>query len=106
MYTIFIEYKVHITSKKQYFQDSLQITRSLKSGNMPQSQALEATDQPNLFVEILQVDQLDTYHKWKEMLKEGDVNFPWEPIMKHIVGGRKKFNMWAFQPVPLSAYAT
>lgn len=105
MYTIFIEYKIHATSKKQYFQDRPLITKRLKKEGLPHTQALEATDQFNLFVEVLQMDQLGTYNKWKEMHKEGDINFPWEPMMKHIVGGRAKFNMWAFQPVPLSAYA-
>lgn len=106
MYTIFIEYKIQMGYKKQYLQARQHIDQLLKSQNITGFQVMEATDQPDLFVEMIQIDHLDSYKRWKQMIKDKDSSLPWEPIMNYIVGGRTKFNMWSFQPIPLSAYAT
>jgi hypothetical protein len=104
MYTIFIEYKIYPHAKKNFLLDLQSVLEQLNHKEVQEYQILEAVDQPDLYVETMKVANLDIYHKWKQMLSTEDVTLPWTPIMKHIVGGRKKFHMWSFQPSPLLAY--
>jgi hypothetical protein len=104
MYTIFIEYKIFPHAKKKFLGDIQSVQEMLKSEEIQEYQILEAVDQPDLFVETMKVGTLETYREWKKMLNTEDLAFPWAPILQHIVGGRKKFNMWSFQSIPLIAY--
>jgi hypothetical protein len=104
MYTIFIEYKIFPHAKKNFLRDQQLVYRQLKNEDVQEHHMLEAVDQPDLFVETMKVAALETYREWKQMLSAEDLTFPWDPIMQHIVGGRKKFHMWSFQSIPLTAY--
>jgi hypothetical protein len=104
MYTIFIEYKIFPHAKTYFLLDLQSVQEKLKREEVQEYQLLEAVDQPELFVETMKVVTLETYRDWKQLLTTEDSAFPWAPIMQHIVGGRKKFHMWSFQSIPLTAY--
>jgi hypothetical protein len=101
MQTIFIEYRIHETTKSGFLQDIPFVLSALKDEQITGYKLLEATDQPHLYVETFEIGSINTYKKWKQMLISSDPDLPWEPVMKYIVGGRKKFNMWSFSPIPL-----
>jgi|GEM_PF-3388267 len=101
MITVFIEYKIFETSKSIFFQERKFVQAELKKYEISQYQFLEAIDQPFLYVESFKIPNIEIYQQWKLALEEQSGQLPWEPIIKYIAGGRKKFNMWAFRAVPL-----
>lgn len=103
MYTIFIEYKINPCLKQEYIAIHRQIQENIKqTSGVTHYSWKKAVDQDLLFVESIEVNSIELYHEWKRMLKADDSRFPWRPIMHTTVEGRQKFNIWAFEAVPLS----
>ncbi|WP_025026985.1 hypothetical protein [Caldalkalibacillus mannanilyticus] len=102
MPTLFIEYKIHDELKPMFLQERAFVASQIRELGIHQYQVLEAVDQPFLYVESLELPSLELYHQWKKELEEEDPALPWNPILRYVVGGRKKFHMWAFSPLPLS----
>jgi hypothetical protein len=104
MFTIFIEYKLHEFSKLNYKRDIALVSNQLKKEKgIVKHQLLEATDQNDLMVETIYIHSRELYDTWKDMLQSDDPSFPWHPILKYVIGGKKKFNMWAFTELPLTS---
>lgn len=97
MYTIFIEYKVNQSYISEYNQAIQKVQQLLKEEQITSYKRYVATDQGPLYVEMLQVKSLSLYHKWREMMRNEDVHFPWNKISPYILGGITKFNMWSFE---------
>lgn len=97
-YTIFIEYKIKPESRQAYLDEVKKIRERLPASQLIQYEQLEATDQENLFVEWLKMDTLEHYHGWKKELSGENPDVPWNSIFPYIIGGKEKFNIWAFQP--------
>jgi hypothetical protein len=103
MFTIFVEYKLNEFSKPNYTRDIALVSQLLKKEQgIVKHQLLEATDQNDLMVETIHIHSRELYDKWKDMLQSDNPAFPWHPILKYIIGGKKKFNMWAFRELPLT----
>lgn len=96
-YTIFIEYKLDPKYRTAYLQELKNIKPNLPETALLAYEQLEATDQENLFVERLEMNTLEYYLAWKKQLVQEETSLPWSPIFPYIIGGKIKFNMWAFQ---------
>lgn len=101
MITIFIEYKVEQGVRNDYLLSMDLVQERLQAVGVQAYQFLEATDQENLYVETFQLDGEELYHRWKQEISAGEDTTPWSPIFPYIKGGKGRFNMWSFKPVPI-----
>jgi len=100
MFTLFIEYRVEPEQLESYKNQLTKVREKLLQYKVVNYQVLEAVDQPYLFVEQLQLgEDLELYRSWKEALSKQEEAHPWQELWSTIVGGKEKFNMWAFKPI-------
>lgn len=104
MYTIFIEYRVFSHAVSDFLKAHYSSVQKQASSLGKSYRFLKGTDQQDIFVEMLQLESLQSYELWKKQLQEEDSALPWHPILPYIIGGSAKFNMWAFKEPALSEY--
>jgi hypothetical protein len=105
MITVFAEYKVMQTRQREYLLAMQHTSEQLrKHPSVLAYQLKEAVDQPDLFVEVMEIADLNVYHEWKKQLAAAPDESPWSGIFPYLYGGRAKFHLWAFQEVPVAKY--
>jgi hypothetical protein len=91
--TVFIEYKVDGQKRNRFLERLASMPDELEARGARQYRFLEGWDQPNLFVEMFEVDTVQQY----QSIKAWRLND--EDFCGCVIGGAAKVHVWAFRSV-------
>ncbi|MBO8173377.1 MAG: MFS transporter [Bacillaceae bacterium] len=95
MIRVFVEYKIKQEKRQEYLGLIAQMKRELAKQGARHFELYEGTDQPDLFVEMFDVDTEAAYRQIKQSREA-------HPVLDHCVeGGKNKINIWAFRQIKL-----
>ncbi|WP_139492289.1 MFS transporter [Brevibacillus dissolubilis] len=100
MITVFSEYKINEEMRKRFLTYMQTMEGKIAERGGKEYRFLEGMDQPNLFVEMFQVDSHEQYQAIKAWRQEDD------ELAGAVAGGKAKIHIWAFAAPSDSIEAT